>query len=399
MSFLGKIMSVGRAVETAMSNATGASPREITKVFKDIENAAKVVGNVAKDVGTSATRIVTDTALDVIDGGADLVGQPTNFPEDAKRKMSEAGVISAHEAIEKNHYSFLKEREKQAQAKYDELVLLHNQTQEAEKQRDAREDKYSAMLFDIEVLAQMTIEAQEEFAKVAQLPDWEQWAQTLDLSLPGLQNLSKYVSQWDKVGRSLSLSKTTGGLAEGVIGIGAIAVAAKAAKLSKLGKVAKATKFAKVGKLLGRASGVLAVIGVGLDVGLSFAEFEAKADRLRQYLDELDNGIKETKESIADLETEIKQINTAIDELLHSVSPKQSEATWKTWFEDKKSKLNTLRTQLIDLTTIRQEALKTARLTVSYPIESRIGMITSLDPDITEDEARSIIEIVDQETN
>lgn len=399
MSFLGKIMSVGRAVETAVSGATGASPIEIAKVFKSIEDAGKEFGNVAKDVGTSATRIVTDTALDVIDVGADLVGQPTDFPEDAKRKMSEAGVISAHEAIEKNHYSFLKEREKQAQAKYDELVLLHNQTQEAEKQRDAREDKYSDMLFDIELLAQMTLEAQEEFAKVAQLPDWEQWAQTLNLSLPGLQNLSKYVSQWDKVGRSLALSNTAEGLAEGVTGISAIAVAAKAAKLSKLGKVAKAAKFAKVGKLLGRASGVLAVIGVGLDVGISFAEFEAKADRLRQYLDELDNGIKETKESIADLETEIQQLNTAIDELLHSVSPKQSEATWKTWFEDKKSKLTTLRTQLIDLNTIRQAALENARSTISYPIEFRIDLITNLDPDITEDEARSIIEIVDQETN
>ncbi len=338
--------------------------------------------------------------LDVIDVGADLVGQPTNFPEDAKRKMSEAGVISASEAIEKNHYGFLKEREAEAQAKYEELVRLDKQVEATEKQRSERADRYDKMLSDVDILAPMTLAAQAEFAEITQLPDWEKWAQMLDLSLPGVQNIDKYMTHWDQVGKTLKLSGTTAGVSAGLSSIGAISIAAKASKLAKLGQVSKAAKFAKVGKLLGQASGLLTVISIGIDIGLSAADLEARADKLRQYLAELNEGIAEVNQVIVNLQSETQAINLKIEELLQSVSPKQSEVTWDTWFEDKKSKLEALRSQFVDLKKIRTAAIEVARETrSSYPDEFRIGLITSLDPDITEDEAKEIIAEVDQEMN
>lgn len=393
MSLLGKITKIGKAIEREASNATRVNPQEILKVVKDFDN-------VAKDIGTSATRIVTDTGLDIIDVGADLVGKPTNFPEDAKRRMSDVGILSASEAIEKNHYAFLKEREAEAQTKYGEIVRLDQQMRVVAEQRNAREDRYNKMLSDVDILSQMTIEARTEFADITQLPDWEKWAKILDLSLPGVQNLDKYMTQWNQVGKTLALSKSTADVSDGLTSIGAIAIAAKAAKLTKLGRVAKAAKFAKVGKLIGRASGVLTVISIGLDIGLSVAELEAKADKLRQYLAELNEGIKDIQDSISALQAETQVIDLKIEELLQSVSPKQSEATWDTWFEDKKHKLEALRSQLIDLATIRSAAIETAKKTKSlYSDEFRIGLITSLDPDITEEEAKLIIEMVDQEAN
>ena len=75
-----------------------------------------------KDVGTSAARIVTDTAIDIGDVATGF--QFTGWMKAAKKTMSDAGVLSAADAIEKNHYPFLKTMERDAESKLAQIQFV-----------------------------------------------------------------------------------------------------------------------------------------------------------------------------------------------------------------------------------------------------------------------------------
>ena len=104
MSFFKKVGKAFKDVGKVIAEETEKTVNEISKspVINDI-------ASVTKDVGTSATRIVTDTAIDIANVSTGF--QFNDEMEAAKQTMSDAGVLSAADAIKKNHYPFLERME------------------------------------------------------------------------------------------------------------------------------------------------------------------------------------------------------------------------------------------------------------------------------------------------
>lgn len=353
--------------------------------------------DIAKDVGTSATRIVTDTAIDLGDVATGF--QFSDEMSAAKRKMSEAGILSAADAIEKNHYGFLKDMEKEAQAKYDTVAKLYKDGQSAELARDKRADLLAEMLADADILAQMSNEAQTLLAKARSIPDWEKWMDFLEISDDALDSLDTSVSRWNEVGQKIMLANLGTDAASGItglVGLSALAKASKGLKASKVSSAAsKGSKFAKVGKLASRASVVLAVATVGLDIGLSVIELEKREDDLSRNIKALDEGIAEANRDITSLREETRQIGLRIYELINSVEPPQTEASWDDWVEETKTHLERLRSQLVNAYSIRARAIQFAQKTKGHPMAAREQLVASVDVNISIEEARDIIALVD----
>jgi hypothetical protein len=380
---------------------------KVKKVTKDVAaSTAKVVTNtsvdtvksVAKDVGTSTTRIVTDTAIDLADVGTGF--QFSDELDGAKKEMTDAGVLSAADAIEKNHYGFLKEMEDEARRKYDEVMKLYQQGTIAEAQRDQRANVLTDMLNDVSLLLQLYEEAKQQLEKASQIPNWQKWSQILDVpSVEPLQEVSTYTTQWDAVGQKVFQAKLGIDLSAGAAGgLSSLSAFVKTSKLMKVSKLSKASKFLKIGKLAGRASAVLSVVSIGIDVGLSVVQLEERKAQLKEYLRDLNGGIAEAYQDLAELTAELREIELRISELLSSVHPAQTELTWDNWVEDKKDELNRLRNRLISVEGIRETAIKIAKASRNKSYEMRVELIMASDPSISEDEAKQIIADVDQET-
>lgn len=363
------------------------------KIGRAFEDAGKVITNevasVAKDVGTSTTRIVTDTAIDIANVSTGF--QFNDDMEAAKKAMSDAGILSAADAIEKNHYGFLKDMEDEARTKHKEITRLLKEGERIELKRDNRASVLEVMLLDIDNLIQISNEVNQLLEKAAQIPGWEKWAEILDISLTPVNDIDKYQTYWNDIGQRIIISRMSADAAASVSALASAGLIAKASKLTKASKVSKASKFMKVGKLAGRASGVLAVASVGLDIGLSIAELEAKKDKLEQYLKDLNAGIAESNQDLTDLRGELREINMRIDELLNTIKPKQTEESWNNWVEEKAEELKKLRSRLVSFAGIRDTAIQIAQSTKSLPYNVRVAMIVASDSSIDEDEAKSII--------
>ncbi len=364
--------------------------KTIGKAFEDVGDViTNEVASVAKDVGTSATRIVTDTAIDLANLGTGF--QFNDDMEAAKKAMSDAGILSAADAIEKNHYGFLKDMENEARTKHKEITRLLTEGERIELQRDNRASVLERMLLDVDNLVQISDEVNQLLEKAAQIPGWEKWAKILDISPTPITDIDKYKTDWNEIGQRIIISRMSVDATSSVSALASLGLLAKASKLTKASKVSKASKFMKVGKLAGRASGVLAVASVGLDIGLSISELEAKKDKLEQYLKELNDGIAESNQDLTDLRGELREINLRIDELLNTIKPKQTEESWDNWVEDKAEALKKLRSRLVSFEGIRATAIKIAQSTKSLPYDVRVAMIVASDPSIDENEAKSII--------
>jgi hypothetical protein len=250
----------------------------------------------------------------------------------------------------------------------------------------------------VDVLVQMTLEAKQLLEKAAQIPDWQKWADMLDITLPSFQQIDHYVSRWDQVGQTMSRASLGVNISSGVLsGVSALRSLAAASKVSKVSQIAKASKFIKIGKLAGRASAVLTVASIGLDIGLSVAELEERKDKLEQYLRELNQGIGEANQDLTDLRKEVRDIDFRIYQLLQSVEPPQTEVSWDTWVEATKQTLNQTRSQLISFQSIRDRAITVAKLHKGADYTFRVNLVMSIDPSISEAEAKSILASVDQE--
>lgn len=361
---------------------------------------------VLKDVGTSATRIVTDTAIDL--GNVATGFQFNEEMEAAKKEMSDAGILSPADAIEKNHYGFLKDMEKEARTKFDIVTTLYQEGQRVELERDRKATDLEEMLNQANMLAQMSLEAQKLLEQATNIPDWQKWADILDIPQVVLKKVNASVTKWDEVSKQIVLSgmgvNVAAGVTAGLAGLSSITKASsalkaslKASKVASVGsKAGKASKFLKIGKLAGKASVVLSVASIGLDIGLSVVELEAKKDTLEQNLRELNDGIAEANRDITSLRREIRQIRLRIYELLNSVDPVQTEGSWNSWVETTKRQLEKARERLVSFVSIREKAIKVAQFTKGQAYEDRVRLISSIDPEISEDEAKSIIADVDQ---
>ncbi len=388
-------MGFFKDIGKAFKDAGKVIAEETEKTVNEISTSPVIndIASVTKDVGTSATRIVTDTAIDIANVGTGF--QFNDEMEAAKKTMSDAGVLSAADAIEKNHYGFLKDMENEARTKHREITRLYNEGQRIELERDHRAALLEIMLVDIDNLVQISDEVNQRLEKASKIPGWEKWAKMLDISLTSVEEIGKYATDWNEVAQRIVISRMSADVAGGVSAVASLGMIAKASKLAKVSKVSKASKFLKVGKLVGRASAVLSVASIGLDIGLSIAQLEAKQDQLEQYLKELNDGIAETNQDLTDLRREVREINLRIYELLNTIEPKQTEESWDNWVADKTEELKQLRSRLISFEGIRDTAIKLAQNTTGLPYEVRVKMIAASDPSIDENEAQLIIAEVD----
>ncbi|NBD17076.1 MAG: hypothetical protein GVY04_13315 [Cyanobacteria bacterium] len=206
--------------------------KRIGKTFEDVGDVmVNEVASVAKDVGTSATRIVTDTAIDLANVSTGF--QFNDDMEAAKKAMSDAGIISAAEAIEKNHYGFLKDMEDEARAKHKEITRLLKKGERIELQRDNKASVLERMLLDIDNLIQISDEVNQLLEKAAQIPGWEKWAKILDISPTPITDIDKYKTDWHEIGQRIIISRMSADAASGVSALSSVGLLAKASKLTK----------------------------------------------------------------------------------------------------------------------------------------------------------------------
>src|SRR5690606_11814891 len=122
------------------------------------------------------------------------------------------------------------------------------------------------------------------------------------------RSIDESVTEWERIGH-LVIASGVAGVASGVAGVTSGGALARASKLAKAARAAggagtaklsgPASKLAAVGKLAGRASGVLAVATIGLDIGMTFAQLEKRKDELADQLEQLDDALAEADRQIA----------------------------------------------------------------------------------------------------
>jgi hypothetical protein len=379
--------------------------------------------NTITDIGTSATRILTDTAIDL--GNVATGFQFQDKMDEAKKKLSDAGVLSTSDAIEKRYYDFLSSMRTQAQNKHDELVYLYPLAQQAEKTRNDTNKKLGQMLDDVKLLAQISLEGENILARVAQSSYWNEWAKLSNAPLNTLNHLKTSCRKWDIVCQKILISQTTVNVGSGALETTSIIIsrlsqASYAVKASELSEASALTsdaaksaevgikagsevveavgtvgKLAKIGRIAGRASAVLAVASIGLDIGLSISQLENQKKTLQQNIDALNIGIAEAKQDIFNMNTETVQINERIQELLVSVTPPVDERNWDNWVKQEQEKLSADLNKLTSVVGIYQQAIKMAEATHCDDYDERIEEIQSVDSSITADMAKHIIESVD----
>jgi hypothetical protein len=364
----------------------------------NIENpsASTSVEAIAKDILTSVTRIFTDTAIDIAN-----VVTGFQFAEDmekAKKAMSDGGVLSSADAIEKNHYGFLKDMEKEAKIKNGEIQRLYTDGQKAELKRNKRLALLDKMLTDVDLLVQMTLEAKQLLEKATQISDSQKWAEMMGIVLPSFQEIDGYISAWDHIGKTMRQASLGINISTGLLGgVSALRMIAEASRVSSISQAARTSKFMKIGKLAGRASAVLAIASIGLDIGLSIAELEERKDKLEQYLTELNQGIGEANQDLTDLRKEVRDLDFKIFQLLQSVEPQQTEISWDNWVESTKQLLNQARSSLVSFQSIRDRAIKIAKMNAAETHTFRTSLVMSVDISISEEEAKLILSFVDGE--
>lgn len=420
-----------KAVEKEASKAAKAVEKEANKAADFTEEALKEkivkdVLDVTKDIGTPILRIGTDSALD-------LANVATGFQfngelESAKETMSDVGLLSAAEAIEKNHYGFLEDMEAEATEKYNKISSLIDKGRALETKRDEKVVTLTDILVDVGFLAQMSKEATEIFGKLTNIPGWEKWAEMLELKLLPLEyQLAEYVNKWTEASGRIAQTQQIAGLAESATGtLGLLSEITRAAQASKaarttttatkgtkatkganVGKAAKlgqsgmkaggkASKFLKFGRMAGKASAVLAVATIGLDIGLSVSQLEDKKKKLESYIQELNDGIAEAEQDTSDLRSEIREIDLQMYSLIGNVNPSQTVESWPAWVAAQKIAFAEAREQLVSAAGIRERATKMAKNTQQKKYADRLKLVADVDISISEEDAVSIIAEVDK---
>ncbi len=381
--------------------------------------ATGFVGTI-EDIGTSATRIVTDTAIDL--GNVVTGFQFQDKMDEAKKTLSNAGILSSSDAIEKNYYSFLPGMREQAKAKHDELTRLYPLATSAEQSRNEVDRKLGKMLDDIKILAQSSLEAENVFAKANQIPYWQEWAKLSNVPVDTLKKLKSSCVAWDAVCQGILISRGVTGVGDGVAATTSIIISritqasavVKVSEVSEVGAAAGETsgviragsetaevlgtvgRLARIGEIAGRASAVLAVATIGLDIGLSVAQLEDQKKTLQQNIDDLDSGIAIARQDIVDMNKEASQIKSQIQELLGSVTPLVEENNWDAWVKQQQNIIFSALTKLTSAQGIYERAFNMAKTHPNRPYDERIEDVKSVDESITDDQAKRIIAAADR---
>lgn len=344
---------------------------------------------IVEDIGTSATRLVTDTAID-------LANVTTGFQfnddmEKAKKKMSEAGIYSASDAIERNHYGFLKDMEKEAKEKHDKLVDAYKQGDNLVNKLNARNNDLKIMLDDIDLLNRRVRQANEILAKLQIYTYWQTVFQESDIELLPLSKINAYDTVWDDVAKSIAITMLGSDGLSAISGLGGLAAAAKAASLTKASRIASAAKFTKIGSIAAKASMVLTVASFGLEIGLSIAELESRKNKLKDYLEEVDEELVRADGEIDEFTKQLKDTESVIKKI-YKTAELNCELDWPNWVSRETTRINTFRDQLVSLEGSIKRAEQIVTLNEDYSTQELTELIMSVEPMLSQDITLEIIE-------
>jgi vacuolar-type H+-ATPase subunit I/STV1 len=352
-----------------------------------------------KDIATSLTRIGTDTVID-------LANVVTGFyfndeVENAKKEMSNAGILNATDSIEKHYYSFLKDLEVEAEKKYQEILDCNKKGMQLETQLNAKRNFQNQMIDDLEFLMQISLEAEQKFEKLKVIPKWERVMENFGVNPNVLKKINKYsyTSKWIKVAESLQIAMLGVNTIDGITGITAISSSLiqirKFKNAKNLGQVGvelqASSRLSKIGRAASKASIVLTVASIGLDIGLSVVELEERKNKLEHYLTQLNDEIAKINQDIKKSQQELKDIESLITKLLLDVDPHLTIESWTDWVETNRKELVYLQERLISFESIIERATKIAKATNGESYKLRIQLIQNLDSKISEEVARAII--------
>lgn len=359
---------------------------------KNIVKVGKKIGSTCKDVGTSAVRIVTDTAIDI---GDTVTGfKFSKDMDNAKKTMSKAGIKKASEAIEDNHYAFLKTMQADAEKKNDELVRLCQQGKDRCAVLNNSNDKFVNMEHQLRLLSAMAEEYKSLLKEHECYPSWIDKGQSCNIKIISQFNNGDNFAKWQKVSDLMIKSGLITIGADALIGIGGIAAAVRAAQLSKLFRVASAAKFTKFSSIAGKASVALTVVVIGLDIGLSVVELEKRKDKLKQYLREVDKEISHANKDISDLQDKISLVDQLIEKLFDAAEVR-GLPEWENWFKQQSDEITEASTVMISLSgAITRAECLVKHCINKYSHAELLEYVKNVEPQLSDDMINEIIEII-----
>lgn len=346
---------------------------------------------VVKDVGTSITRIATDTAID-------LANVTTGFQFDAemqsaKKAMSDAGIYSAADAIQKNHYAFLKDMEIDARSKSERLAQLYGQGDELVAQVNNRAVQFSEMADDLDVLAREWNEYEALYKRFSVYPVWIEVLQKSGIKVISLTEIGNYRNTWQEAAKWLSLTGLITNSASALTGVSGIAAAARAARLIKATRVAQAARFTKLASAAGKASLVLTIASIGLDIGLSVFELEDRKSRLNAYLHDVDEEIARAGKELGELRAKLDQVTALIDRLIATAGLAHGH-DWHTWYLAERQQILTRKSALITLDGAIRRAEELVKANHDYSHARLLGLVQAIDPLLSTELVNAVIDRV-----
>jgi hypothetical protein len=363
-----------------------------------------------KNIGTSTIRMPADMVLDL----ANLITgtQYQHEYDGLKKQMSDAGVLNTHDSVAKTYYSFLPPMKSRVEAMSQRLTMLSRDARKLLMERDSAALQLNAMLADVRVLAQMSLEAERLLERASQLPYWRK----SDVRMEAFQALSEMKTssaEWDAIIRRLGIATVSVNVVGDVAMLTSVIAQAAAASAALRAGQAAATvaaeggevvtavtrgaaegvevlgavsRVAVIGRLAGRASAVLTVVTIGLDIGLSVAQLENQKQTLEDNIASLARELPNAEQALHALNQESIGIWTRSKELMQSVSPPVSRIEeWSQWVHNRK---RTLQVTLDSI--IRSMGLPIARSNRNKPFELRVAEVMAV-PSITYEQAAAII--------
>lgn len=335
--------------------------------------------SVVKDIHTSTARIVVDTAIDLANVATAL--QFEQEMDGAKKAMKDAGIYSASEAIERRHYGFLTDMEAQAKSKYQLLTETYQAGDSLAAEVNARKARFIILGDQLDLLARESSEYEAVYARVSAYPEWVNHPKIKTAKIIPLDEINQYKTKWQEVGKWIAVSSLTTNGATLVSSLTGMAAAARAAQLMKVSRLGQVARFAKLANVAGKASVVLTVVSIGLDIGLSVAQLEDKKSRLESYLRDVDAELDRGNRALAELKEQRIQIDALIAKLVEGAGLK-NDSEWERWCEMELARIRESKTKLVTVVGSIERAQKLIEANRDYRKDRLKDMILASEPEL-----------------
>lgn len=327
---------------------------------------------ILKDVGTSSVRIVTDTGIDV--GNVVTGFQFSGKMESAKKAMDKVGLKSASTAIRDNHYpeievltSELKLRGQRISMKVEEHTALTAAVSERLLTYHNFADRVSELNALQHVITHLMRVTKGDIPELAEFE--------IDSKL-NLKPASGGGTGFGSTQRTLIYTQLAAGTGA------TIALTATVMSSS-----------AKVARVASRASAVLFVASVGLDVALSFASYSKQLKQLREMKQKAITDEATLDTELTELETQQTTVDAAIEEILNACDPRQQEQGFLSWADARKAELMDVRGNLErQARNLMEESIGTLVAHGTTAMDVLMKVANAFLPDIPEAEIQAIVD-------